>query len=248
MSESRYIFGVHPVLEALKASENIDKVYVVRDIKPEIRKELLQLTSKSSIPLQFVPVEKLKKLIPSGNHQGVVAMISPIVFSEIEPLVPWWFENSLLPIVVALDEITDVRNFGAIARTAECAGVNAILFPHKNSAQVNAHAVKTSAGALHHIPLCRTKNLFQSLQYLKKSGFQLVSCTEKGNVFYTDISYVNPTVFVFGSEEYGIRNDILRISDSIVKIPLYGSVGSLNVSVAAGIVLFEAVRQRNNTQ
>lgn len=245
MSESRYIFGIHPVIEALKTSENIDKVFLIRDIKPEIRKEILQLALKSSIPVQFVPAEKMKRLIPSGNHQGVVAVVSPIVFSEIEPLVPWWFENGLTPIVVALDEVTDVRNFGAISRTAECAGVNALLIPWKNSAQINAQTVKTSAGALYNIPLCRSKNLFHSLQYLKQSGFQVIACSEKASDLYTEVSYEQPTVFVFGSEEYGIGEEILRMSDHIVKIPLHGTVGSLNVSVATGIVLYEAVRQRN---
>ncbi len=245
MKDHKYIFGIHPVLEALKSSENIDKVFVVRDVKAEIRKQILTLASDASVPVQFVPAEKLRRMLPSGNHQGVIAVVSPIVFSEIEPLVPWWFENGIVPLVVVMDEITDIRNFGAIARTAECAGVNALIIPDKNSAQINAQTVKTSAGALYNIPLCRTKSLKTTLQFLKQSGFQIISCSEKGAELYTSNDYNIPIAIVLGSEEYGISGEILRISDQIVKIPVFGNINSLNVSVAAGIILYEVVRQRN---
>lgn len=246
MKDQKHIFGIHPVLEALKSAENIDKVFMLRDMKPEIRREILQHAAKASIPVQFVPAEKLKRMQPSGNHQGVIAVISPIVYSEIEPLVPWWYENGIVPLVIVMDEITDVRNFGAIARTAECAGVHAMIVPFKNSAQINAQTVKTSAGALYNIPLCRTKNIKSTLQFLKQSGFQIVACSEKAADLYTETDLKNPLVLVLGSEEYGISEDVIRISDQIVKIPVLGNIESLNVSVAAGVILYEVVRQRND--
>ncbi len=241
---SDLIYGIHPVFEALKSSENIDKIFLLREMKPEVRKEILLLSSLASVPVQFVPAEKLKRLVPSGNHQGVVAIVSPVVFSNIEPLVPWWFENGITPVVVVIEEVTDVRNFGAIARTAEGAGVHALLIPGKNSAQINAQTVKTSAGALYNIPLCRTQNMKQSLDYLRKSGFQLIGVTEKAEKIYTETDFRNPVAVIFGSEEYGISENSLRISYHLVKIPMYGKVSSLNVSVAAGIVMYEIVRQR----
>ncbi len=244
MKNSGYIFGIHPVLEALKAGENIDKVFVVRDLKPDVRKEILQLTSAGIIPVQFVPIEKIKRLVSSGNHQGVVAAVSPVAFSEIEPLVPWWFENGINPLVLVMDEVTDVRNFGALIRTAECAGVHAVVFPQKNSAQINAQTVKASAGAIYNVPLCRSISTKQTVDFLKKSGFKVIACSEKGAALYTDVSYDVPVALVFGSEEYGISEQILKIADEIVKIPLLGKVGSLNVSVATGVVLYEVVRQR----
>jgi len=244
MKDNQYIFGIHPVTEALRSSENIDKIFLQRDIKPEVRKEILQLAHALSVSVQFVPIEKLKRLVPSDNHQGVVAAIAPVAFSDVEHLAPWWYENGLTPIVVALDEITDVRNLGAIARTAECAGAHALLIPHKNSAQINAQTVKASAGALYNIPLCRTKNLKQSLQFLRSSGFTIIACTEKAQELHWNAKYTEPVVLVFGSEEYGISPDILKLADYLVKIPMQGSVSSLNVSVATGVMLFEVVRQR----
>jgi 23S rRNA (guanosine2251-2'-O)-methyltransferase len=243
MKDSECIFGIHPVIEALTSSQNIDKIFLHREIRPETRKEIMRLCSGLSIPVQFVPSEKLKRLVPSDNHQGVVALISPVVYSEIEPLVPWWFENGIEPLIVVADEVTDVRNFGAIARTAEGAGVHAIIVPHKHSAQINAQAVKASAGALYNIPLCRSKNLLATIQFLKQSGFRIVSVSEKSNDSYTNIEYRGPLAVVLGSEEYGISDNLLRISDNIVSIPMLGKVASLNVSVAAGIVLYEIVRQ-----
>jgi len=244
MKDKKPIFGIHPVLEALKSAENIDKVLIDKDFRSDTRKEIMKLAADREIPVQFVPAEKMRRLIPNGNHQGIAAIIAPIAFSEIEHLIPWWFENSVDPLVLVLDEVTDVRNFGAVARTAECAGVTAILIPWKNAAGINELAVKTSAGALYNIPLCRTKNLADSIKLLKQSGFQVVSCTEKAEISYTDIALGTPLAIVLGSEEYGISADILKISDTLVKIPVLGEVQSLNVSVAAGIVLYEVVRQK----
>jgi 23S rRNA (guanosine2251-2'-O)-methyltransferase len=244
MKEIKPVFGIHPVIEALKSAENIDKVIIAKDFRADIRKEILKLATDRNVPVQFVPAEKMKRLIPNGNHQGIAAVIAPIAFSEIEHLVPWWFENGIDPLVLILDEVTDVRNFGAIARTAECAGVSAILIPWKNAAGINELAVRTSAGALYNIPLCRTKNLVSSVKFLKQSGFQVVSCTEKAEMFHAESELTSPLAIVLGSEEYGISADILKVSDMLIKIPMFGEVQSLNVSVAAGVVLYEAVRQK----
>ncbi len=244
MKDAKPVFGIHPVVEALKSADNIDKVFIVKDFRSDVRKEILKLAFDRGVPVQFVPPEKMKRLVPNGNHQGIAAVIAPLAFSEIEHLVPWWYENAIDPIVLVLDEVTDVRNFGAIARTAECAGVHALLVPWKNAAGINELAVKTSAGALYNVPLCRTKSLTSSLKFLKQSGFQIVACTEKADLLHTDASLHSPIAVVLGSEEYGISSDVLKLSDELIKIPLFGEVQSLNVSVAAGIVLYELVRQK----
>ncbi len=246
MSNKSHIFGIHPVLEALKSDTNIDKIFLLKEIKPTLRSEIMGLAKAKQVPVQFVPVEKLKRLV-NGNHQGIVATITPIPFHDIEHLVPWWFENSINPLVLVLDEITDVRNFGAIARTAECAGVHAIIIPVKNAAQINAQAVKASAGALYNIPICRSNNLTQTLIYLKQSGLTVFACTEKAEKNYTNCQYTQPLAIVFGSEEYGISSSALLKADELIKIPMFGSISSLNVSVSTGIVLFEAIKQRTKS-
>jgi 23S rRNA (guanosine2251-2'-O)-methyltransferase len=192
---------------------------------------------------QQVPVEKLNRLTLK-NHQGVVAFISPIIYQKIENIIPEIFEKGETPLILVLDCITDVRNMGAIARTAECAGVQAIVVPSKGSAQINPDAVKTSAGALYKIPVCRHDNLVQTVRFLQESGLQIVCCTEKTNDFIYKPDYSAPTAIVMGSEEDGVRNEIIRIADHLAKIPMYGEIESLNVSVATGVILYEAIRQR----
>lgn len=237
------IFGIHPILEALRANEDIEKIFIQQEIKLISKKELFELASINNIPVQFVPAAKLKKLT-TENHQGVLAIKSQISFQNIEHLVPWWFENGIQPLVLALDEITDVNNLGAIARTAECAGFNAIIIPIKNSAQINAQTVKASSGALFKIPVCRTKNLIDTINFLKQSGFIFIAATEKAAKNYTKADYLKPTVIILGSEEYGISKSVLNIADEHVSIPIFGSVKSLNVSVAAAVLIYEAIRQR----
>lgn len=245
MKEKSEIFGIHPVIEALKSGENIDKIFLIKDLKNDVRREVLQLASERNIPVQFVPVEKLKRIVNNVAHQGIVASISPIEFDDIENLVPWWYENAVTPVIVVLDEITDIGNFGAIARTVECSGANAIIVPWRNSAQINAQTIKASAGALYNIPVCRTNNIIDTLKFLKQSGIKIISCTEKASDNYTDVSYVEPVAIVMGSEEYGISKDVLKVSDDLVKISMFGNIKSLNVSVATGVILYEIVRQRN---
>jgi 23S rRNA (guanosine2251-2'-O)-methyltransferase len=194
---------------------------------------------------QRVPVERINR-ITQKNHQGVVAFLSPVAYHNLDDLIPSLFEAGKLPFVVALDGITDVRNFGAIARTCECSGVDAIIIPEKNSVSVNADAVKTSAGALLHIPVVRVKNLNKAIKQLKESGLMIVGATEKGSKNYTTFDYTVPTAIVMGAEDTGISNENLRECDYLAAIPMFGQINSLNVSVAAGILIYEVVRQRSD--
>ena len=237
------IFGLRPVIEAIEAGKTIDKLFVQKGLQGEIFSELRKLISEYEIPTQYVPVEKLNRLTRK-NHQGVFAFLSPIEFHSIENLLPQLYEQGKTPFLLILDRVSDVRNFGAIARTAECVGVDAIIIPQKGSASVNADAVKTSTGALYNIPVCKEPNLRKVFQYLKQSGIQIVSATEKASDFIYDADYTVPTAIVMGSEEDGISDDLIKISDHIVKLPMFGKTSSLNVSVACGVFLYEVVRQR----
>ncbi len=248
MKNKKYIFGHHPVLEALKQERDIYKIYLLHSTKSEQRREIIKTASENFVPVQFVPSEKLKRMVPSGNHQGVVAVISPITFNNIEQLIPFWFENKILPVVVVLNEITDIHNLGAIARTAECSDVQAIIIPANKTAQINAQTVKASAGALFNIPVCRVINIKHTLVFLKQSGFQIISCSENANNLYTDNIYQPPLALIFGSEEYGISEELMKLSDYSVKIPLFGKIKSLNVSVTAGIILYEIIRKKKFNQ
>jgi 23S rRNA (guanosine2251-2'-O)-methyltransferase len=239
----RFIFGIHPVLEAIEAGKEIDKILIRRDGGSDQLKKIRSLVSSREIPLQFVPIEKLNR-VTSGNHQGVVAWLSSITYSPIESLLPSIFEAGEDPLILLLDGISDVRNFGAIARSAECAGVHAIIIPVSGSAGVNADAVKTSAGALHRIPVCRVRNLRQTVRFLRDSGLQVVAASEKAEQVVFDTEMKGPTAIIMGSEERGVSMEILKEADQWVSIPMTGNIASLNVSVAAGIMLFEVIRQR----
>jgi 23S rRNA (guanosine2251-2'-O)-methyltransferase len=201
------------------------------------------LLKKNNIPYQYVPVEKLNRLT-SKNHQGVVGYLSTVTYHKIQQILPTLFEEGKTPLLLILDRITDVRNFGAIARTAACSGVHAIIIPSKGAAQINADAIKTSAGALHTIPVCRENNLKDVIAFLRESGLQVISCTEKTKDVYYSHDYTLPVAIIMGSEEDGISSEYLKASDAHAMIPLMGDIGSLNVSVATGIILYEAVRQR----
>ena len=243
ITKDEYIFGIRAVIEAIESGKDIDKVLIKKDLKSELAAELFAKMKEYSIVGQRVPVDRINR-ITKKNHQGVVAILSAIKFASLDNVVPELYEKGETPLVVILDGITDVRNFGAIARTCECAGVNAIVISERNSAGVNGDAVKTSAGALLHIPVCREKSALNAVKYLKDSGFQIVGATEKGAVNYTKIDYTVPTAIVMGAEDVGISVDILKICDSYAAIPQFGHISSLNVSVAAGILIYEAVRQR----
>jgi 23S rRNA (guanosine2251-2'-O)-methyltransferase len=244
MEKDEYIFGTRAVIEAINTGKNIEKVFIKTGLNNELYQQLILLIKENEIAFQFVPLEKIDR-ITRKNHQGVLAFISPIEFTSIEMLLPVLFEKGREPLLLILDQITDVRNFGAIVRSAECAGVDAIIIPEKGMARIGADAIKTSAGALHHVPICKVPNLFRTIQYLKDSGIQIVAATEKANKIYTQGNFKIPLAIVMGSEESGISQTILNICDQQLKIPLFGNIESLNVSVSAALMIYEAVRQRN---
>jgi 23S rRNA (guanosine2251-2'-O)-methyltransferase len=237
------IFGIRAVIEALNAGKTIDKILIKKDLQGDLIKELFAVLKEHDVQVQRVPVERLNRTTRK-NHQGVVAFISAVTYYRLEDVIPAIFEQGKDPFVVLLDGITDVRNFGAIARTCECAGVQAIVIPAKDSVSVNADAMKTSAGALNVIPVCKEKSINQSIRFLKECGLQVIAASEKGAKFYTEVSYTGPVAIVVGAEDVGIAPENLRICDEIVKIPLFGTINSLNVSVATSIIVYEGVRQK----
>jgi 23S rRNA (guanosine2251-2'-O)-methyltransferase len=242
-SDKDVIFGIRPVIEAIKAGKEIEKLLVQKDQHSMLIQEMLQLARELKVPISMVPVEKLNT-ITRKNHQGVICFISPISYSSIDHVITQCFQKGKVPMVLILDRITDVRNFGAIARTAEFTGVDAIVIPSRGSAQISSDAIKTSAGALHFIPVCREENLKNTIAYLKESGLQIVGCTEKATKTLSAFDFKVPVAILMGSEEDGISPEYLRRCDDEVKIPMKGQIHSLNVSVAAGMILYEAVRQR----
>ncbi|WP_207427329.1 23S rRNA (guanosine(2251)-2'-O)-methyltransferase RlmB [Pedobacter sp. SYSU D00535] len=240
---NQMVFGIRAVIEAIKSGKDIEAIYVQRGLGGGLFLELKSLLKEQELSYQLVPVEKLNRITPK-NHQGVIGVISPVTYEKIENIIPQIYERGETPFVLMLDGVTDVRNLGAIARTAECAGVHAIVIPAKGSAQINPDAIKTSAGALFKIPVCRHESLQKTARFLQESGLQLVACTEKTNDYLYKPDYKLPTAVIMGSEEDGISNELIRIADHLAKIPMYGEISSLNVSVSAGIILYEAVRQR----
>ncbi|MDE7381033.1 MAG: 23S rRNA (guanosine(2251)-2'-O)-methyltransferase RlmB [Muribaculaceae bacterium] len=238
-----YIFGLRAVIEAIESGKSIDKVLIRKDLSGDLAKELIAVTREYDIPVQKVPQERLNR-VTMKNHQGAIAMISPVEYGRLEHLVPLLYEEGKLPLLMVLDGVTDTRNFGAIARTSECAGADALVIPEKGSASVTPEAVKTSAGALFYIPVCREKSTLEAVKFLKENGYKIVGATEKGKGDYSTADYTVPVAIVMGSEDTGISNEVLRQCDELVAIPILGNIGSLNVSVAAGVMLYEAVRQR----
>ena len=243
MNEEHLIFGTRAVIEAIEAGKEIEKIFVQKGLSNELYSQLRKALRDQTVPIQFVPPEKLKRITES-NHQGVVAYLTQINYYQLEDLVANVFEKGRVPLVMILDRITDVRNFGAIARSAECAGVDFLVIPSRGAAQINGDAIKTSAGALHRLKVCREDNLKHSIEFLKESGLQIVACHEKTEQLIYAADFSKPTAIIMGSEENGISNEYLKRSDVQVKIPMPGKIASLNVSVASGIVLFEAVKQR----
>ncbi len=245
MKENEMIFGIRTVIEAVLADKEIDKILVKRELQGELSRELFDVLKGRDIPVKRVPVECLDR-ITRKNHQGVIAFIPAVAYQRLEDIIPFVYEQGKNPFIVLLDGVTDVRNFGAIARTCECAGVDAIVIPMKGSVSVNADAIKTSAGALHVLPVCREKSIEEAIRFLQASGVKVYAASEKAYEIYTDIKYDGPVAIVMGAEDRGVSMDNLRICDSMVKIPQFGSIGSLNVSVAGSILIYEIVRQRMN--
>jgi 23S rRNA (guanosine2251-2'-O)-methyltransferase len=243
MVKSPTIFGIRSVIEAINSGKSIDKVFIQKGLRGELFHELDKLLRKHSISTSFVPIEKLNRLTKK-NHQGIVAQISPINFYELNDLVLSVIESGKTPLFLLLDQLSDVRNFGAIIRTAECTGVNGIIIQKKGGAPVNGDTIKTSAGAVFKVPICKVDHIKDAIYHLQSSGIKIIAATEKTDDTIYDVSFGEPCGIVMGSEGKGISNSVLKIVDSKAKLPMFGEIASLNVSVACGAFLYEAVRQR----
>lgn len=231
------------MIEAINAGKDVDKILIQKGLQSELFYEFKKLLTEKNIPYQFVPIEKLNR-VTRKNHQGVIGFVCNVEYSDIENLIPMLFEQGKTPLIFVLDRITDVRNFGAIARSAECAGVDALVIPYHNSVRVSADAIKSSAGALHTVPVCRSLSMIKTIEYLKSCGLQIAACTEKSEKLYFDCDFTLPTAVIMGSEDDGISDILIKASNPKFKIPMVGEIASLNVSVAAGIVMFEVLKQR----
>lgn len=245
IDKTQYIYGIHAVLEAIDAGKDIDKIFLSKTLNNETAQEIADRARQLRVPVQRVPVQKIDR-ITRRNHQGVLAMMAAVTYYRVEDVVPQLFDAGENPFVVVLDGITDVRNFGAVARTCECAGVSAVVIPDRESVSVNADAVKTSAGALNYLPVCRERNLVNAVKLLRDSGFMIVGTSDKSQMPYTTADYTGPVAIVLGSEDKGISPEIMKLCDTQVLIPEFGHINSLNVSVAGGIMIYEVVRQRLN--
>lgn len=243
MEKNDYIFGLRAIIEAIEAGRTIDKVLIRRELGGDLARELIEKTREFEIPVQRVPLEKLNR-ITMKNHQGAIALLSPITYNRLDNLIPMLYEEGKTPFMLVLDGVTDARNFGAIARAAECAALDAIVIPERGSASASPDAVKASAGALFHIPVCRERDIVTAVRKLKENGYLIVGASEKGGMSYTEADYRVPVAIVMGAEDTGISEPVLRMCDHLAAIPILGNIGSLNVSVAAGIMMYEGVRQR----
>lgn len=244
VDKKQVVYGMRPVIEALDSDATIDKVYIQNALSGNLVSELKSILRQKEVPFQYVPVEKLNK-ITSNNHQGVVAYIAPISYVSALELLPRLMERDVPPFVLLLDHITDVRNLGAIVRTAECAGVDAIVVPDRGSAQINEDAIKTSSGALLRVPICRESNLKTVLNLARQLDMQICAASEKASVNYLEVDFKLPTLLIMGSEETGVSNELLKLSHKCAKLPILGQVQSLNVSVAAAVFMYEVLRQRS---
>lgn len=241
--QSDIVFGIHPIIEGLQAEQNFDKILILNTLRTPQAKELLELARERGVSINKVPQQKLDR-ITRKNHQGVIGFIAPIEFQNIEEIIPQLYDDGKTPFILILDRVSDVRNFGAIVRTAECAGVDAIVIPKKGAAQISAETTKTSAGAVFNIPICKVSGIDSITGFLQDSGIQLVACTEKAEVNYTQVDYTTPIAIIMGGEEAGIATSIIKRCEHAAKLPLKGKTESLNVSVAAGVILYEVLRQR----
>lgn len=242
-SNSNHIYGIRPVMEAIEAGKEFDKIMLQKGLNNPLISELFQMLRKNNIIFQYVPIEKLNR-ITRKNHQGVIAFTSLVSYTPVEEIIAGVFEKGENPFLILLDRVTDVRNLGAIARTAECVGAHAIIIPEQNTAQINSDAIKSSAGALLKIPVCRERNLKNTLNYLKSSGLVIIGASEKANNMMYDCDMTRPLALVMGSEEDGISEEYLKLCDELISIPMKGEIASLNVSVATGVITYEIIRQR----
>lgn len=243
---AQMIFGFHPVMEALQSGTGIDKIMIHREADQQSTAALISLARSKGVEIQKVPLNRLN-IITRKNHQGVIAYISQITYASLENIVAGCFEAAQMPLILLLDRITDVRNLGAISRTAEAAGVHALVLPSKGSAQINSDTIKASAGALMHLPVCREQSLDIAVRYLKDSGLKVVAATERGNTDLFESDFTGPLAIILGSEEDGVSTELIRMADELVNIPMAGQISSLNVSVSAGVLLYTALRARKET-
>ncbi|WP_251623016.1 23S rRNA (guanosine(2251)-2'-O)-methyltransferase RlmB [Odoribacter lunatus] len=238
------IFGIRAVIEAIQQEKEIDKVMLKQGVKGVLFQTLFSLLREKDIPFQYVPDEVFRPFA-DRNHQGVLAEVSPVPYQDMEEVMEKVQAEGKMPFILILDRITDVRNFGAIVRSAECAGVHAVVIPNKNSAKISSDAIKTSAGALYHIPVCRVLNLKKLVRELRyQYGMRVYAATEKAETYYTEADMKGPLAIVMGAEDKGIDEGILKIVTEQVKIPMNGNIESLNVSAAAAVMIYEVVRQR----
>lgn len=244
MEKETTVFGIRAIIEAIKSNETIDKVFIQKGLRGELFQELEHLLRKEGINFSYVPIEKLNRLT-RGNHQGAVAQISPIAFHNIDDLVMQVIESGKTPLFLLLDQLSDVRNFGAIVRTAECTGVNGIIIQKKGGAPINGDTIKTSAGAIFKMPICKVDHIKDAVFHMQSSGIKVIAASEKANDFLYDVSFKEPCAIIMGSEGRGINPSVLKVVDARAKLPILGEIESLNVSVACGAFLYEALRQRS---
>jgi 23S rRNA (guanosine2251-2'-O)-methyltransferase len=243
MEKTEMIYGTRAVMEAIKAGREIEKIYIQAGLNNDLIKELINTARTGEVPYSFIPQQKLSRLT-TGNHQGVVCILSAVRYVPVENLIDKAYSEGRTPFLMIIDRVTDVRNFGAMARTAECAGLDGLIIEDKGNAPITGDAVKTSAGALSHLPVCRVQDLKKTIKLLKENGIQVVACTEKADKVLYDVDLSVPTALIMGSEEDGISPELLRASDALARIPMKGKISSLNVSVAAGVAIYEVVRQQ----
>lgn len=241
--EKDVIFGLRPLIEAIKAGKQIERILIKQGLQGQLYHELMTEVRKNEIPYQIVPLERIE-IVTRKNHQGVLAWLSLVEYQHVANVLPMIYEKGEDPLFIALDGVSDVRNFGAIVRTAECLGAHAIIIPEKGSARITSDAIKTSAGALHTFPVCREKSIVRTIEYLKESGVKILCADEKTGSPAANIDLNGPVVLVMGAEDKGISREILSYADHKVRIPMKGNIGSLNVSVAAGILLYEIIRNK----
>ena len=244
LKERDCIFGLRAVIEAIKVGKQIDRLLIRQGLQGALCHELMIEVKKHNIVYQIVPLERIE-LVTRKNHQGVLAWLSLVEYQHIENLLPMIFEKGEDPLIIVLDGISDVRNFGAITRSASCMGVHAVLIPEKGSAMITADAIKTSAGALHSFPVCREKSIVRALEYLKESGLKVICAVERSDTALYETDLTGPMTLVLGSEDKGVSRELSALADYRVKIPMTGNINSLNVSVAAGILFYEVMRQRS---
>ncbi len=244
MEKEHQIFGIRAIIEAIQAGKEIDKVFIQKEAQGELMKDLMKVLKRNNVNFSYVPVEKLNRLTPN-NHQGAVASIAPISFHDLETMIESVLESGQTPLFLILDQISDARNFGAIIRTAECTGVNGIIVQKQGSAPVNGDTVKTSAGAVFNVPICKVEHIKDAIFHLQGSGIKTIAATEKTDQTIYDIALNEPIAIIMGSEDRGVNPSVLKIVDEKAKLPMFGTISSLNVSVACGAFLYETIRQRS---